>query len=253
MGYNLDNPIAKRETKTVYRDNNKTIKLFIENYSKANILNEALNQARVEEATDLYIPKLEEVVKIDNRWGLVSEYVEGTPLDVLMKNNPEKEDEYLNLFIDIQLTVFLKRVPLLNRIKDKFKRKLTEATNIDENVKYDLLQRLQGMKDHNKLCHGDFNPSNIIIDNEGKYHIIDWSHATQGNASADSARTFLVFSMEGKKELAEKYLDLFSKKSTIEKSLIQRWIPIVAATQLTKGIESEEEFLRNWINIVDYE
>lgn len=253
MEYNLNNPIAKRETKTVYKDNNRTIKLFIENYSKADILNEALNQARVEEATDLFIPKLAEVVKIDNRWGLVSEHIEGTPLDVLMKNNPEKEDEYLNLFIDIQLTVFSKRVPLLNRIKDKYKRKLTEATNIDENVKYELLQRLQGMKDHNKLCHGDFNPSNIIVDSNGKYYIIDWAHATQGNASADCARTFLVFSMEGKKELAEKYLDLFSKKSTIEKSLIQRWIPIVAATQLTKGIESEEEFLRNWINIVDYE
>ena len=38
--------------------NGKTIKLFVENYSKADILNEALNQARVEEATDLYIPKL---------------------------------------------------------------------------------------------------------------------------------------------------------------------------------------------------
>ena len=34
------------------------IKLFEENYSKADILNEALNQARVEEGTDLYIPKL---------------------------------------------------------------------------------------------------------------------------------------------------------------------------------------------------
>ena len=41
--------IAERKTKTVYRDNDKTIKLFIENYSKSNILNEALNQNRVEE------------------------------------------------------------------------------------------------------------------------------------------------------------------------------------------------------------
>ena len=55
MHYNLDNPIAERKTKTVYKDNDKTIKLFVENYSKADILNEALNQARVEEGTTLYL------------------------------------------------------------------------------------------------------------------------------------------------------------------------------------------------------
>lgn len=53
MKYNLTEPIAERKTKTVYKDGDKTIKLFIENYSKAAILNEALIQSRVEESTDL--------------------------------------------------------------------------------------------------------------------------------------------------------------------------------------------------------
>lgn len=253
MEFNLNKAIAKRETKTVYQDDDKTVKLFVENYSKANILNEALNQARVEESTDLNIPKLIEVSKIENRWALVSEHIEGTPLNLLMKDNPEKQDEYLELFVKIQLEVLSKQVPLLSRIKDKFRRKLTEANNIDENTRYELLQRLEGMKNHAKLCHGDFNPSNIIIKESGEYYIIDWSHATQGNASADAARTFLIFSMEGENELAEKYLNLFSKESNIEISYIQRWIPIVAATQMTKGKEEEQEFLKKWIDIVDYE
>ena len=102
MEFNLNEPIAKRKTKTVYRDENKTIKLFVENYSKAAILNEALIQARVEENTDLKISKLLEVTKIENRWALVTEYIEGTPLDVLMEQNPEQEDEYLEVFIDMQ-------------------------------------------------------------------------------------------------------------------------------------------------------
>lgn len=253
MYYNLDNPIATRKTKTVYKDKDKTIKLFVPNYSKAAILNEALNQARVEEGTDLYIPKLIEVTKIDDRWGLVSEHIEGTPLDVLMKEHPEKREEYLNLFIDIQLTILSKRVPLLNRIKDKYKRRLTNATNIDNNVKYELLQRLEGMKNHEKLCHGDYNPSNIILNEKGEYYIIDWAHATQGNASADAAKTYLIFSMQGEDELAEEYLKLFAKKSEIEVSLIQRWIPIVAAIQMLKGNKEEQELLKKWIDIIDYE
>lgn len=253
MYYNLENPIAERKNKTVYRDNDKTVKLFVENHSKADILNEALNQARVEEGTSLNIPKLTEITKIGNRWALVSEFIEGTPLDKLMNEHPEKENEYLNLFVDTQLKIQSNTVPLLNRIKDKFRRKLTNAKNIDENTRYELMQRLEGMKNHAKLCHGDFNPSNLIIKEDGTVYIIDWSHVTQGNASADAARTFLLFSMSGKKELAEKYINLFSEKSGIEKTNIQRWIPIVAATQLTKGIEEEKEFLNNWINVVDYQ
>ena len=40
--------------------------------------------------------------------------------------------------------------------------------------------------------------------------------------------------MEGKEELAEKYLDMYCKKANADKQLIQRWIPIVAAIRLTK-------------------
>ncbi len=36
-----------------------------------------------------------------------------------MEQNPEQEDEYLGVFIDMQLEVLSKRVPSLNRIKDK--------------------------------------------------------------------------------------------------------------------------------------
>ncbi|MBQ8298607.1 MAG: phosphotransferase [Clostridia bacterium] len=253
MEFNLDNKIATRETKEVYRDGDYTIKLFVENYSKANILNETLNQARVEEGTDVKMPKLVAVTKIGNRWALVSEHIDGKTLEELMRENPEKEDEYLNLFVDLQLELLSKRVPLLNRIKDKFRRKLREATNIDDNTKYELMHRLEGMKDHRKLCHGDYNPSNIIIKENGEAYVIDWSHVTQGNASADAARTFLLFSMKGQTALAEKYLNLFSAKSEIPKNHLQRWIPIVAATQMTKGKPEEQEFLKKWIDVVDFE
>lgn len=249
----FESVLAKRKTKMVYKDGTHVIKLFNENYSKANILNEALNQARVEESTDLNIPRLEQVRKIENRWALISEYVEGVSLESLMAESPEKEDEYLEKFVDIQLEILSKKVPLLNRIKDKFKRKLNDTNLIGESTKYELMHRLEGMKDHTKLCHGDFNPSNVIIKPDGSWCVIDWSHATQGNASADAARTYLIFCMDGKNTLAEKYLKIFSKKSTIDISNIQRWIPIVAATQLTKGNLDEQEFLNKWIDIADYE
>ena len=46
---NPDHMIAKRENKTIYRDGDQAIKVFDEDFSKADVLNEALNQALVEE------------------------------------------------------------------------------------------------------------------------------------------------------------------------------------------------------------
>lgn len=242
--------IAERKTKTVYRDNDKTIKLFIENYSKSNILNEALNQTRVEE-TELNVPKLLEVTKIENRWALISEYIEGKSLQELMDENPEKLDEYMDMFIDIQLNILSKTAPMLNKLKDKMERKIAE-TDLSDTIKFDLNTRLAGMPKHNKICHGDFNPSNVIIKSDGIPYVIDWAHVTQGNSSADAARTYLLFNLSGKKQEAELYLERFSEKSKIEKRYIQKWIPIVAAAHLSKASEEEKAFLMNWIDVVDY-
>jgi hypothetical protein len=63
----LDTVLAKRENKVVYKDGTLAAKVFDECYPKSDILNEALNQARVEE-TGLNIPKIEEVTKIDGKW-----------------------------------------------------------------------------------------------------------------------------------------------------------------------------------------
>ena len=249
---NTDKFIAVRTTKTVYRDGDKVIKVFDEHYSKADILNEALNQARVEE-TGLNIPKLLEVTKVGGRWAIVMDYIKGKTLAQLMQENPDKLDEYLNLFVDLQMEIHSRRAPLLNKLKDKMNRKISQA-DLSATIRYDLHTRLEAMPKHNKVCHGDYNPSNIIIsDVDGKPYVIDWSHATQGNASADVARTFLLFTLDGKPELAEKYMTLFCLKSDTAKQYVQKWIPIVAASQMVKEKPEEREFLLHWVDVVDYE
>lgn len=245
------NVIVERSTKTVYKDGDRTIKLFVENYSKADILNEALNQARVEE-TDLNMPKLLEVTKMDNRWALTTEYIEGKSMQQLMHENPDKQEEYLDMFVDIQLNIISKKCPMLNKLKDKMKERI-EQTDLSDSTKYDLYTRLESMPKHNKICHGDFNPSNVIIKEDGTAYVIDWAHVTQGNASADAARTYLLFNLEGKTELAEKYLNIFSEKTGTEKRYVQKWIPIVAAAHLLKASEKEKKFLMKWIEVFDFE
>ena len=247
----LDRVIAVRTAKTVYRDGDLCVKVFNEDFSKADVLNEALNQARIEE-TGLNIPKIHEVTKIDGKWAIVSDFIEGKTLQQMMDDDPDKKDEYMNQFVDLQLTVLSKTCPLLNKLKDKMNQKISMA-ELDATTRYDLHTRLNGMPKHNKVCHGDFNPSNIIIAKDGTPYIIDWSHATQGNGAADAARTYLLFWLKGDTETAKQYLDLFCKKSDTAKQYVQKWMPIVAASQSVKGNEKEREFLLSWVNVVEYE
>ncbi len=247
----LDNVIAVRSNKTVYRDGDRCVKVFNESYSKADVLNEALNQARIEE-TGLNIPKVLEVTMVDGKWSIVSQYIAGKTLAQLMEENKDKRDEYLGLLVDLQLEMHTKACPLLSKLKDKMNRKIS-MSSLDATTRYDLHTRLEGMPKHNKVCHGDFNPQNIIITEDGTAYILDWAHATQGNASADAARTYLLFCLEGDTETAKKYLELFCKKSQTARQYVEKWMPIVAASQSVKGNEQEREFLLSWVDVVDYE
>lgn len=63
---NLENArvIAARTSKTIYREDDKVIKVFDEDFSKADILNEALNIARVEE-TGIPMPRVQGVEMVE--------------------------------------------------------------------------------------------------------------------------------------------------------------------------------------------
>lgn len=199
--------IFSREDKKIYKTDGRLVKVFDSSYSKANILNEALNHARVEE-TDLNVPKIQAVQVVDGKWAIVLDYIEGETLQSLMDAHPEKEDEYLNLFVDLQMTVLSKNAPMLNNLTEKMQHKIS-ATDLDATTRYDLHTRLDSMPKHRRLCHGDFNPTNVIITKNGTPYIIDWSHATQGNSSADVARSYLLFYLNGKGDIGDKYLKLY--------------------------------------------
>lgn len=242
----LEKIIAVRNNKTVYRNGDKCIKVFNEGFSKADILNEALNQARIEE-TGLNVPKLLGVNMIGDKWAIVSEFIRGKTLARQMEEHPEKEDEYLALFVDLQLEMHSKTCVFLTKMKDKISRGINKS-GLDAAALNDLHTELDSTSDHNEVCHGDFNPSNIIITPDGIPYILDWSHVSEGNAAADVARTYLLFRLNGDIVIAEKYLDIFCSKSSVSKQYVRKWMPVVAAAQLPEGNEREREFLLSWTN-----
>ena len=231
---NLDHVVAVRSKKTIYRDGDMAIKLFDSDYLRTDVLNEALNQARAEK-TNLNVPKIYEVAKHDGKWVIISEFIEGQTLSHLMQDNPEKFDEYLELFVKLQMQVHNQRSPMLSRMRDKIRMRLIALEDLDATTRFDLIFRLEDMPRHNSVCHGDFHPSNIIIKSDGTPYILDWSHAVQGSGAADLAITYLMLMISHGEDVSKQYLDIVERiYPQIPRREVLHWLPIAAASLAIK-------------------
>ena len=148
------------------------------------------------------------------------------------------------------MLMFTKKAPLLQKLRDKLTYQINGLNTIDASTRYELLTRLESMPKHFKLLHGDFRPDNIIVAEDGTMYLVDWVHATQGNASADVARTYTTLYLEDR-DAAEQYYQDFCAKTNTDNSYVHKWLPIVAAANLTKQRPEEKEILESWLNVAD--
>jgi len=245
----FDKIVSKRRDRIVYKNGEDCIKVFDNKYSKVIVLSEALNQARVE-ATGLNIPHIKQVAEFEGKWGIVSDFIEGQSIEAAMREVPEEKDKLLDKFIDVQMSIHAKRDSYLTKLTDKVHRKINQCS-LEDDTKLELYTRLESMPRYSNMLHGDLDPSNVIVNEDGEIYILDWSHVTQGNPAHDVARTYLLFLIKGQNELGEKYLKRFCEKAGMEKSQILRWMPLVAVAQSLNGNQEEWPLLKSWIDQVN--
>ena len=85
---------------------------------------------------------------------------------------------------------------------------------------------------------------------------VDWVHATQGNASADIANTYLLLKLQysdSSIDIADMYMTQFCAATDTKKSYVTGWLPIVAAARMAKNKPDEKELLEHWVNVVDFQ
>ncbi|MGI6229433.1 MAG: aminoglycoside phosphotransferase family protein [Tractidigestivibacter sp.] len=248
--------LARRHNKVVYRDGDRIVKVFVPTKPAADVFREALNLARISESS-LNTPQVLEVSQVeDGSWALSTKYFPGKTLHDLMveaKGTP-KFDELLEQFVDLQIKVQDTEPPAaLNPQRDKVVRMIGRVKSLDPSARYDLQMRADRLRNGHSICHGDFNPTNVIIGDDGEVMICDWTHVTIGLPDADAAMTYMLFTLEFP-EAADQYLSLFSKKADIPVQKIRYWLPVVAAAELSRNRKENEEFLRTWIDVAtDYE
>lgn len=238
----LDRVIAVRNDKILFYDNDECIKVFHSVYDKSDILKEAHNHACMEDA-GLPVPIFREVCKIDGKWSIVSDFIKGKNLEILLQEKPDDYKNFIEMMVSLQSDMFEKECPPLISLKERLERRIQKA-DLDEIQRFSLHSLLNEMPTQRRICHGDFVPSNIVVSRENKIYLLDFSHVSSGNAEADIANTYISFLCEGAQEYADYYLERICHKTGIASQSVLQWIPIVAAAASTDARnEKKAKFL----------
>ena len=244
--------VVERGNKRVFDLGDRMAKVFNDTKPVSDVFNEALNLSRINEC-GIASPRVLEVSQVDGGgWGILTEKVPGETLADKMAADPSRFYELLERFVDLQVEVHGHRSPLLPRQRDKYMRMINGLGCLNATQRYNLLERLDGMGKQDCVCHGDFNPSNVIEGPDGSLSVCDWAHATQGSPAADAAMTYLLFALTDKQQ-ADAYLELFCDRADVPMQVVRQWMSIVAASELARGRDSDREFLMSWIDVVDYQ
>ena len=247
------NVLLERTDKVVTRDKDTVLKIFGPSYKVSAVLNEAMNEARAAE-TGLPVARVLEVLKVRDQWCIRREWVEGKTLAETMAADKKNLLRYLKEFVAIQCEIFSKTSERMGNLAEKLDKQIS-ASVLPKETRYDLHMRLQSMPRGKALCHGDFNPTNVIITPNGEWRVIDWSHVRLGDPLADVARTYLLFWLSGHVAAAETYMAIACDALKAKISDVQKWLPIVAAAESSKEQQSAKnhELLLHWASVVDYE
>ena len=247
-----DNVLLERTEKVILKDKGTLLKVFGPSYKVSAILNEAMNEARAAE-TGLPVAKVLEVLKIRDHWAIRREFIEGQTLADVMAKDRKNLAKYLRQFVEIQCAVFKKTSERMGNLVEKLDKQIS-ASPLDRVTRYDLHMKLLSYPRGTALCHGDFNPTNVIITPKGEWRVIDWAPVRLGDPLADVARTYLLFWLSGHVAAAEKYMALMCEALKVKLADVQKWLPIVAAAESASEKDHKNlDLLVHWASVVDIE
>ncbi|MEG7967020.1 phosphotransferase [Bacillus sp. HNR-4] len=237
---NLGNQIAKGNTANIYLYEKKVIKLFNEYLPDTESMNEAKKQ-KYAYSCGLPVPNVFEVTKIQNRQAIIMEYVKGDSIGDLLLNNLNEAERYINICVNEQKKIhaICMNTDEIESMRVRLERQIKSVHKVDEKQKGNILDKLHSIKFEPRLCHGDFHPFNLILNNKNA-NIIDWVDASAGDLRADVFRTYLLYSQYSV-ELAEMYLQIYCSNTDLTRDEIFQWAPIISVARFTEKVSSQNE------------
>lgn len=255
--------LGKGMTADVYKwGQDKVLKLYRKNCPDEWVKHEAEIGRKLHEA-GISTPEVFEIVEIEGRKGVIFERIFGKTITDIIEKEPWLFYEYVRQMALFHYKIHQHSIDGIPSQKERFTQTITMSSAILGKRVNKILDYIDSLPDGDRICHGDFYISNIIISN-GKPVIIDCTSAYRGNPSGDVARTCMIINspavFPGIPQIAAAmaafpkwltykiYLNEYLKISKAKIEDIDAWILPVAAAKLKDRIPGEEKWLMKIID-----
>lgn len=190
----LPSPIAIGRSAEIFPwDQGKVVKLFFAEIPSEDIDYEYKNTLEAN-LSGVCSMKCYEKIRIENRTGIVLDFIEGVSLTKLPEQNPIKLFAVPKILAELHSNLHKKETSSLREIKSyaisTLDLKPLKFLNSEERKKAKEL--IDALPDGSSILHMDFHPENIVVA-KNENIIIDWRTAAKGNRAADVAYTVFLF------------------------------------------------------------
>ncbi|QVK17009.1 phosphotransferase [Mycoplasmatota bacterium] len=255
--------IGKGRTAEVYtHDDDKILKLFFDWVPTDNITYEAEIGKEINEA-GISSPCVYEIIDKNKRKGIIYDRIDGKTILEILENKPWKAAFYGRKMARIHHKIHQHVLNGLPFQTEKFTKEINRNTQLSDDKKQKVLDYLKTLPNNLSVCHGDFHPDNIMVQN-GDFITIDWSNAYLGNKLSDVVRTYLLIktpfipeNIPGfivilikllKWRLYSAYIKEYMKLEKLKSKDIDEWLLPMAVMRLNEKVPGEEKWL---LDIID--
>lgn len=253
------NCIGKGRTAEIFLYHNRAYKRFFSDFQNAKP-REAQVMAQLQQYA-LPMPMFFGVETIDGAEYLVYAYVNGKTMLQLLVSHPLRVRKYGKKLALLHYEIHQVKDPALPAEKARIQKAISTAP-LRPAQKEKALEALTLLPSGASLCHMDFHPDNIMMDEPGNDYVIDWTGATQGHPLFDVARTLLLFQAGSvppdtpfakrilmqlfRKILARIYEKTYYKLSSYTKEDLRPFFLPAAAARYSEQIEEEKPFYKKF-------
>jgi len=253
----LGTPLALGRTAEVYAWKEGTVLKLYHEWFPLQAIKYEERVARAVYESGIPSPAVGEIIEVNGRFGLVYERVDGKPLMDYISSKPGRFFQYARMLAELQARMHtIVAAPSLPSQHQRMKQKILEARVLPADLQQAALGMLEQLPQGDRLCHGDYHPSNILMTEKGPL-IIDWIDSTRGNPLADVARTSLLMTktpyaegdpmrwlLVGLRDLFHRlYLRRYFQLQPGSREELARWLIVNAAARLSEGIPEEKALL----------
>jgi len=212
-----------------------------------------LKIGRIVQDAGLPVPRIGDIVEVDNRRGVIYEHIQGVSMLGLLRAQPWTVFRVARQFAELHAAMRQCVVPDdLPTQHAAFERSIRAAPGLTDDLRDAALRALAAMPAGDQLCHGDFHPDNVMMSARGPI-VIDWMTATRGNPLAEVARTLLLLTSGEppsridrwmakllRRQFIAAYLRRYFELCPRDDAQLAAWRPLIAAARLNEKIPGEQ-------------